>query len=196
MEPFDLCEWKRGDIHPTTGRLFWGRHKGRERWVSPTAFKKRRIILLNANRKWVGNNRDQYLKIHREFKEANRQRLNREARERFKSNPLYKLKRVSLNRISRALKRFNTKAGEQWYRHIGCSPKFLKSYLETRFLSGMIWDNHGSIWHIDHVIPLASAKSATEIRRLCHYSNLQPMFKKDNMKKSNKMPIQTVLFDT
>ena len=50
----------------------------------------------------------------------------------------------------------------------------------------MCWENHGE-WHIDHVVPLASAKTEDEIYKLNHYSNLQPLWKIDNLKKSNKL---------
>lgn len=46
----------------------------------------------------------------------------------------------------------------------------------------MNWQNQGK-WHIDHIKPLASAKSVDEIYELCHYSNLQPLWAKDNYTK-------------
>jgi hypothetical protein len=53
----------------------------------------------------------------------------------------------------------------------------------------MSWENR-SEWHIDHIVPLSSAKSEAEIIFLNHYSNLQPLWAKDNIQKSNKMPNQ------
>ena len=68
---------------------------------------------------------------------------------------------------------------------IGCSPKELVQHLQTQFTNGMSWENYGE-WHIDHIIPLSSAKTIDDIKRLCHYTNLQPLWAKDNLKKSNK----------
>ena len=52
----------------------------------------------------------------------------------------------------------------------------------------MSWDNYGE-WHIDHVIPLSlwdlSKKEDQEMAT--HYSNLQPLWAKDNIAKSNKL---------
>lgn len=65
---------------------------------------------------------------------------------------------------------------------LGCSITELRAHLAKQFLPGMSLENHGE-WHIDHIIPLASAKTQAEIEALCHYTNLQPLWAKDNMKK-------------
>jgi len=68
---------------------------------------------------------------------------------------------------------------------LGCSIDFLRGYLETRFTGGMTWDNHGEVWEIDHIKPLASfdlTKKAQQ-EKACHYTNLQPMFAFDNRSK-------------
>ena len=69
---------------------------------------------------------------------------------------------------------------------VGCSPESLKEHLEKQFTNGMTWDNR-SEWHIDHIIPLSSAKTEEELYKLCHYSNLQPLWAGDNLSKGNKV---------
>ena len=68
---------------------------------------------------------------------------------------------------------------------VGCTPSELKEHLERKFTDGMSWQNQGS-WHIDHIVPLSSAQTEEEIYKLCHYTNLQPLWAKDNLKKTNK----------
>lgn len=54
----------------------------------------------------------------------------------------------------------------------------------------MSWVNHSQYgWHIDHIIPLSSAKTEEEIYKLCHYTNLQPLWAEDNLKKGGELLI-------
>jgi hypothetical protein len=74
------------------------------------------------------------------------------------------------------------------FKIIGCTPNELKQYIESLFLEGMSWDNYGPFgWHIDHIIPLSSANTIDEIYKLCHYSNLQPLWSIDNLRKGSRI---------
>ena len=70
---------------------------------------------------------------------------------------------------------------------VGCSPQELRDHLQSKFIDDMSWDNYGYRgWHLDHIIPLASAKTKEEVIKLNHYTNLQPMWGVDNMKKGGR----------
>jgi hypothetical protein len=71
---------------------------------------------------------------------------------------------------------------------LGCSPSDLREHLEKQFKYGMSWDNYGFYgWHIDHIIPLSHAKNEEDLFKLCHYTNLQPLWSKDNLSKGCKI---------
>jgi len=71
---------------------------------------------------------------------------------------------------------------------LGCDWGTFKIYMESKFQDGMTWDNHSfDGWHIDHIIPVDSGKTPEEVGKLCHYTNLQPLWSKDNWEKSNKI---------
>jgi len=71
---------------------------------------------------------------------------------------------------------------------LGIKVSDLRIYLESKFESGMTWDNWGKTgWHIDHIYPLSRAKSIEHLHTLLHYTNLQPLWANDNLKKGNKL---------
>ena len=68
---------------------------------------------------------------------------------------------------------------------IGCQWDELKNHIESKFVDDMSWSNR-HLWHIDHIVPLARAKSEEEMIKLSHYTNLQPLWAEDNFKKGAK----------
>ena len=67
---------------------------------------------------------------------------------------------------------------------VGCTPIELKEHIEKQFTDKMSWENYSlKGWHIDHKIPLVLATNKEEVYELCHYTNLQPMWAEDNLKK-------------
>ncbi len=106
----------------------------------------------------------------------------------YNNDLLYKLRVNLRNRINTYLKLNNVNKSKKTFDVIGCSSEELKVHIEKQFTDGMNWDNKGFYgWHIDHIIPLSSAKNDDEFYKLCHYTNLQPLWSKDNIKKSNKL---------
>lgn len=118
------------------------------------------------------------------FKAYNRKR------QKFKrmTDPIFRIKQRIKARLGAFVRASNIKKTNSTFVMVGCTPEFLKEYLEKKFKPGMTWDNHSlDNWHIDHIIPLDSAKNEDDLKRLSHYTNLQPMWAKDNIKKSNKL---------
>lgn len=72
---------------------------------------------------------------------------------------------------------------------IGCTSEELRSHIESQFKPDMTFENYGKFgWVIDHVIPCAQFDlSRVDHQKLCfHYTNLQPLWSIDNMKKGKK----------
>lgn len=133
-------------------------------------------------------NKDSILKKRKIYYNDNKENIFLSIYEKYRKNPLFRLKISVRNRIRVFLKNKNTPKKNKTFDIIGCDPIFLKEFLEKKFFDGMSWDNYGLYgWHIDHIIPLSSAKNEEEMLKLCHYTNLQPLWSKDNLKKSNKI---------
>jgi hypothetical protein len=147
---------------------------------------KRKEEILN---KKLENERLREYRKTDEWKEITKQKNNERHytrwKERWETDELFAMK-VRLRNLIRnsfrkkGYKKFNTSTENI----VGISYVEFKAYLESKFLNGMSWDNRGE-WHIDHIIPLSSAKSEEELISLSHYTNLQPLWAEDNLKKGN-----------
>jgi len=132
------------------------------------------------------NHRDNVKRWKENNKDTVREYSNKWNKERKQSNPDYNVACNLRSRLSKAIKN-NFKTGSA-VRDLGCSIEELKRHLESQFAEGMSWDNYGK-WHIDHIKPLSSFNltKAEELKKACHFSNLQPLWAKDNLKKGNKI---------
>lgn len=105
-------------------------------------------------------------------------------RERLRSDPQFRISCNLRRRMAHACK--NISRGKlSSVKNLGCSVEFLRSYLESKFDENMTWDNYGSYWHIDHIKPL-SAFNLTDDKQFleaCHYTNLQPLEARENIRK-------------
>jgi hypothetical protein len=117
----------------------------------------------------------------------NRDRLNLRNRKLRISTPERHISSILRSRTRSILRTKGFKTNSSFKEYIGCTVKQLVAHIEAKFLPGMSWENQGK-WHIDHIVPLNSAKSVEEVFKLSNYKNLQPLWAKDNIAKSAKMP--------
>ncbi len=110
------------------------------------------------------------------------------SRNRRKIDPSYRLQKKLRNRIQAELK--GTKKSKSTLELLGCSISELERHLESQFQPGMTWDNHSfEGWHIDHIRPCASfdLSNPDEQKTCFHYTNLQPLWAKDNLSKGDNI---------
>src|SRR5690606_31271510 len=106
---------------------------------------------------------------------------------RLKTDINFKLAKNLRGRLHSVLKK-NSKVGSA-VRDLGCTLAELKLYLESKLQPGMTWENYGKFgWHIDHIKPLASfdLTDSNQLKEAVHYSNLQPLWAVDNLKKGKR----------
>jgi hypothetical protein len=104
-------------------------------------------------------------------------------------DPEYKLLRNIRDRHSKAVKYSGFNKNFSSINLLGCDSGYLKKYIEIQFRDGMNWNNYGNLWTLDHIYPLSKIDWTCiyEKAKYCHYSNLQPMYKLDNIKKGNRI---------
>ena len=137
---------------------------------------KNREKLLENNRKWWKSEKG---------KEWSRNYQN----EQFKTNVQFKLRMLIRGRINSFLKKKNIEKIDSTFNNLGCTIEELKIHIENQFVEGMTWDNWKKDgWHIDHIRPLNSfdLTDPTQFKEAIHYTNLQPLWWRDNIQKGDK----------
>jgi hypothetical protein len=140
-------------------------------------------------KKYYERTKDVQNKKKKVWIEKNREKYNKYWTNRKKEDILFKLLTGERSRLWNYLKKNNLKKKSKTFDIVGCTPQELKEHLEKQFVEGMSWENRGE-WNIDHIIPLASAKTEEELLKLFHYNNLQPLWKIDNIKKRDKILVE------
>lgn len=133
-------------------------------------------------KKWYKNHK----KVIKEYNKFRKPIVNEYNRNRRKVNINSRLASNFRNRIGLALNG-NPKLSTTM-KLVGCSIEHLKQHLEKQFKKGMSFSNYGK-WHIDHIKPCASfdLNKKSEQCKCFNYTNLQPLWAKDNMSKSDKL---------
>lgn len=146
-----------------------------------------------ADKRWRENNKDRCKANKKAWMEKNRGRYNEKRREknleRWEKDPQYRLRYNVRSRMAMVLKRRRNSKSDKTMELLGCTEQQLRKHLETQFTEGMTWDNYGLRgWHIDHIKPCAAFDlSDPEQQKECfHYTNLQPMWAADNIRKGAK----------
>jgi superfamily II DNA or RNA helicase len=109
-------------------------------------------------------------------------------RHRRKTDPLHRLTSNLRNRLNLAFKSQRAEKTLATFTLVGCTKEELRQHLVSQFREGMTLENHGKVWHIDHIRPCASFDlSDPNQATLCfHYSNLQPLFADENIRKGDR----------
>jgi hypothetical protein len=141
----------------------------------------RRWRELNIERKRAYDR--EYAKTHQ--KQSNLKKYRHRTRK-LRTDPIFRMQIFLRARISRVLQGKTKSAASM--KLIGCTPEFLRGYMEAQFQPGMNWENYGS-WHVDHKKPCCGFDlTQPDQQRVCfHYSNLQPLWAKQNLSKGGKL---------
>jgi len=152
--------------------------------------------ITEYNKNYKLDHKDEIKDYNKNYNIENREAIQRRhtpyLRNKRKTDPQYKMSCTIRNRIKALLHgEENRKSTKD---RLGCDYDFLKSWLESQFVEGMTYENHGSVWHVDHVIPCKKfdLTDNVEILRCFNWSNLQPSFGTVNMSKKDRIDVSEV----
>lgn len=172
---------------------------------------KRKVVIQRAI-EWRKNHPEQYQATLKKKKESdpefyirkriaiakytrnNKEKVNKLRRERNKKrkleDPVFKFKEITKKLVQNSFKRGlqNFQKRKRTEEILGCSVSKFTEYILSLCPKDITLKDFGKYgYHIDHIIPVSIAKSEEEVIKLCHYTNLQPLWWEDNIRKSNKI---------
>jgi hypothetical protein len=106
---------------------------------------------------------------------------------RLAEDPLFRLIHNMRTRVKNAIKADSGEKAEKTMELLGCSVQHVRDHLESQFTKGMTWETQGE-WHVDHIRPCASfdLTDPEEQKKCFHWTNLQPLWAQDNLRKGAK----------
>jgi hypothetical protein len=171
-------------------RRYYLKNKEKIKTIHKNYYDNNKERILTQSRKYRRGNKIKIQERHRKYHQKNPNYAKNYIKNRKNSDSLYKLICNLRSRTGMFIKEAGLKKPCRTEKLIGCSWKECRKHIENQFKENMNWDNYGYYgWHIDHIIPLSSARTKKELIELCHYTNLQPLWAKDNISKGAKLDI-------
>jgi hypothetical protein len=153
-------------------------------------YDKNKEEILSKKKEYHINNKEEILKIKKEYSKNNREKINTYYREyskkRKEKDNLYKLTCNIRTLIGMSIKGKGYTKKSKTSEYLGCTFNEFKIYIEEKFIENMSWENRME-WHLDHIYPISLAETEQEIIKLNHYTNFQPLWAVDNLRKGNKI---------
>lgn len=131
------------------------------------------------------SNRKKKLEYMREY---NKKVAVPRTRQKYSTDHVFSVAVRSRARLAKALQRCGYAKAGKTFELIGCSYEDLAAHIEEQFAEGMGWHNR-SEWHIDHIVPVSSAKTEEELIALFHFSNLRPLWADENLRKGARLEV-------
>jgi len=150
--------------------------------------KNNKYKISNYHKEWYIKNKEAHKIIRDKYYKNNKKNILKKQSLYVKKNLHVKLKKTISRRILNSLKNQDAKKSKSTTELLGCSLDYARQYIESLFYDGMSWENHGE-WHIDHIMPCISFNltDIEEQKKCFHYTNLQPLWKFDNLSKGAKI---------
>lgn len=170
-------------------KQYWREHRDERLAYQKKRYENNKEEILAKNREYYEANRDKIYsrskpRRKRWFNE-NKETIYKHIRDRKEADPIYKMREQIRVLIRNSIRKKGYRKGSRTYEILGCDYDTFMVHLLATFKENYGYDWNGEPYHIDHIKPIASARSEDEVVALCHYSNLQMLKPEDNMSKGD-----------
>ena len=187
------CLQKEADLrkthkYQTYHKQYYELNKEKIKLRSLSNYYKNPLPALNRSKQQKVRLGDIYKNYLKEYRKKNKTDLNKKFLKRLKTDIMFRMRHQLRSRLLKLLK--STPKQNSMINYIGCTFEFLKEYIEKQFVNGMTWENRGTYWELDHIIPCRAFdfRVDEQVKKCFHYSNLKPILKTENRQKSDFLP--------
>lgn len=153
-------------------------------------YKQNKDKILKRQKDYYEKNKEDILEYHHKYNKDNSKILVEKAtkyrKSRKETDEFYRFKLLLRDCIKKSFTRTNHRKTSYSKEIIGTDFETAWNYLKETWRKNYGTEYNGEPYHIDHVKPLATAKTKEDVIKLCHYTNLQMLKPKDNLNKSDK----------
>ena len=159
-------------------RKTWNKHRGNVLWIQS-----RRKLAQEYRIKHPERCKQRNRKWREENPEASRRARQKQAQKR-RQDPVFRAMDNVRKRLREVLKGKRSAPLT-----VGCTRNEFMRHIESKFTNGMHWNNYGTCWHLDHIVPVShfDLSDPYQAKMVNHWTNLQPLEAKKNIEKSNKI---------
>ena len=145
----------------------------------------------NKATEWINNNKFKMKTLQANWYQENKQQIRKKYNNKYKNDIEFKLHATCMRRIQLALKKNKT---DHTVKYLGCSISLYKKWLDYCFEKNMEVSNYGTIWHVDHVIPVNTfnLNEQNNVYMCFNWRNTVPMYAELNLKKHDKIDHQQI----
>lgn len=143
---------------------------------------------LKSQKQYYQNNLNDRNTYDKKYRKKNRKKINKYIKTKTNIDPTFKLRHNISTLILLSFKNKGYSKNTKTAQILGCNFKIFQNHLMSSFINNYNrLPNNNDKLNIDHIIPLAIAKTEEDVIKLNHYSNLQWLLRKDNLEKSDKL---------
>jgi hypothetical protein len=180
------AKWRAENVDKCTAKTYRWRENNPDKWSEYRKgyYQKNKVKISLTQKVTYEKYKIKYLKRNQKYQKANHSLLMQKRKERIEASPLLQFKERIRCLVKNSFYRLKHNKTKRVSEVIGADWETVKAHFISQFKDGMTWEAFiaGEI-HVDHIQPLASAKTEDELIALCHYTNLQPLWCLDNLSK-------------
>lgn len=170
-----------------TRKNYYLKNLDKIRIIKKEYYENNKEYFQEKRKKYYIEHQEEIKEHNKKYREEHQKEITAKRKEKRHNNEKYYFEIYLRNKINNYLYRYGKiKKRNNIQEILGCNYDEFKKYIESKFQDGMNWENRGK-WHLDHIIPLATAKNYEDLVKLNHYSNFQPLWAIDNLKKGSSI---------